>query len=150
MFLGFNLRFFSVYQHSIIKNDKNRVFCIFASLLFMDSWNWGKWAMYKFIRLKILFLLIYHTQAKDIAVVKSGRRNYFRCSCLYDTLKNCHQDTFFRTRLKNKGLFPIDDHNEQKSKENHKSCVSARNTEYFCVKIFCRLCHGGLTVLNAF
>ncbi len=36
--------------------------------------------------LKILFLFTYHTQAKDIAVVKSGTRNDFRSSCLYDTL----------------------------------------------------------------
>ncbi len=43
--------------------------------------------MYKFIRLEILILLTYHTQAKDIAVVKSGTRKDFRSSCLYDTLK---------------------------------------------------------------
>ncbi len=37
MFLGFNLRFFSVYQNSIIKNDENRVLRIFENVLFMDS-----------------------------------------------------------------------------------------------------------------
>ncbi len=39
---------------------------------------------YKFIRLEIFFLLIYHTEAEDIAVVKSGTRNDFRTSCLYE------------------------------------------------------------------
>ncbi len=43
--------------------------------------------IYKFICLEILFLLTYDTQAKDIAVVKSGTRNDFRSSCLYDTVK---------------------------------------------------------------
>ncbi len=42
--------------------------------------------MYKFIRLEILFLLTQHTQAKDMAIVKSGTRNDFRSSCLYYTL----------------------------------------------------------------
>ncbi len=37
--------------------------------------------------LEILFLLTYDTQAKDIAVVKTGTRNDFRSSWLYDTLK---------------------------------------------------------------
>ncbi len=40
----------------------------------------------KLIRLEILFLLTYHTQAKDIAVVKSGTKNDFWSSCLHDTL----------------------------------------------------------------
>ncbi len=58
-----------------------------ANLLFMDLWKWGKWwAIYKFIHLEILFLLTYHTRAKDVAVMKLGMRNDFRSSCLYDTL----------------------------------------------------------------
>ncbi len=86
MFLCFNLWFFSVYQNSIIKNNENRVLRIFENLLFRDSWKWGKWAIYKFIHLEILFLLIYDTQAKDIAVVKSGTINDFWSSRLYDSL----------------------------------------------------------------
>ncbi len=65
----------------------NWVLWIFVNLLFMDSWKWSKWAIYKFIRLEILFLLTYYTQAKDIPVVKSGTRNDFRSSCLYVTRK---------------------------------------------------------------
>ncbi len=91
--LIFDLWFFSVNQNSIIKNNENWVLRIFANLLFMDLWKWGKWAIYKFIRLEILLLLIHHFWAKDIAVVKSGRRNYFWSFCLYDTLKKLHHDT---------------------------------------------------------
>ncbi len=58
--------------------------------------------------------------------------------------------THFFKHGQNKVLFPINDHNEQKAKENHKMCVSARSTESFCVKIFCGLRHDGLAVLNAF
>ncbi len=95
----FNLWFFLVYQNSTIKNDENRGLRIFANLLFMDSWKWSKGAIYKFIRLEILFLLTYHTQAKDIAVVKSGRRNDFRSSCLYNALKKLSPWHTFRTWL---------------------------------------------------
>ncbi len=72
MFLGCNLRFFSVYQDFIIKTDENR--------------------------LEILFLLTYHTQAKDIAVVKRGTRNDFQSSCLYDTLNRRH---IYRNQMSN-------------------------------------------------
>ncbi len=44
------------------KMTKTRVLQIFANLSFMESWKWGKWAIYKFICLEILFLLIHHTQ----------------------------------------------------------------------------------------
>ncbi len=105
--------FFSVYQNSIIKDDENRVLRIFANLLFMDSWKWSKWAIYKFICLEILFLLTHNTQASDIAVMKSGTRNDFQSSCLYDTLKKLspwhtfsnmakisHRDSLFQIWLK--------------------------------------------------
>ncbi len=48
--------------------------------------RWVSYIVYKFIRLEILFLLTYHTQVKDIAVVKSETRKDFWSSCLYDTL----------------------------------------------------------------
>ncbi len=62
------------------KPTKSRVLRIFANLLFMHSWRWG-WAIYKFIWLEILFLLIHHTQLKT-SQLKSGIRNYFQSSCL--------------------------------------------------------------------
>ncbi len=51
---------------------------ICENLLFMYSWKWSE--LYKFIRLEIVFLLTYHSPAKDIAVLKSGTRNDFRNS----------------------------------------------------------------------
>ncbi len=55
-----------------------------------------RWVTYKFIPLEILFLLTYHTQAKDIAVVKSGTRNDFRSSYLYDTPNKLSPWPFFK------------------------------------------------------
>ncbi len=172
----FNLWFFSVYQKSIIKNDdENRVLRVFANLLVMYSWKWSKWAIYKLICLEIIFLLTYHTQAKDIAVMKSETRNDFRSSCLYDTLKKLSPwDTFSNmAKIRSSWLtfsnmdkiryycLGIDDHSEQKSKKTTKGAflpkIENLVRENFllvvswwphCFQCFLNVCHRGKEVCH--
>ncbi len=83
------------------KTMKTRVLQILANLLFMDSWKWSKWAIYKFIRLEILFLFIYHTQVRTSQSWNEDQEIMIFEALFYMThWTNCHHDTLFRAWLK--------------------------------------------------
>ncbi len=77
------------------KTMKIQVLRIFANLIFMDSWKWGNWAIYIINLFWNSLSVDIPYSAKDISVVKSGTRNDFRSSWLYDTLNKLSSWHFF-------------------------------------------------------
>ncbi len=82
------------------KTTKTRVLRVLANLLSMDSWKWGEWALYKFICLEIIFLLIYHIQLRTSQLWNQERAMIFEARVYMTHWTNCHLDTLFRTWLK--------------------------------------------------
>ncbi len=82
------------------KTTKTRVLRIFANLLFVGSWKWGKLATYKCICLEILFLLIYHIQLRTSQLWNQEQEMIFEALVYMTHWTNCHHDTLFQTWLK--------------------------------------------------